>query len=76
MTRLQKIDKALEEGRRLTFEYMRLGDGRKSIERRLVNPLNVSTTREGRQVLSAEDHGREGAPRSFRVERMFHVNLV
>lgn len=76
-TRKQKIERALEEGRRLSFQYMNVGGGRASIKERLVDPLSLSTTTAGRTVLTAEDYGRhEGRPRAFRLERMFHVDLV
>lgn len=76
LNRLQKAARAIEDGAKLEFDYMRLGSGRRSLEHRLVNPLSVSSTREGRTVVTAEDFGREGNPRSFRLERMFHVNLT
>lgn len=75
LNRLQKAARAVEDGTKLEFDYMRLGGGRGSIEHRLVNPLSVSATREGHTVVTGEDLGRGGKPRSFRLERMFHVNL-
>lgn len=76
MTRIQKARTAIEAGGALTFDYMRIGGGRKSIEQRIVRPLSVEPSKNGRIIVTGEDAGREGKPRSFRLERMFHVNLM
>lgn len=75
MTRLDLIDQAIVGGGLLSFDYMRLKGGRKSIERRLVDPLGLAISKDGRQVLTAESAERDGRPRSFRVDRMFHTTI-
>lgn len=72
---MQKAENALSTGANLAFDYMKLGGGRRSIERRHVVPLSLRLAQDGRLILTAEDLGRQARPRSYRLERMFHVKL-
>lgn len=74
MTRIQTIDNALHTGALLEFDYMPLGQGRRAIERRRVLPLGWRQSLEGHIIVTAEDLGRRGRPRSYRLRRMFHVH--
>lgn len=67
---------ALKEGKKLAFDYMPIGLGRTAIEHRVVKPIDFNFNRYGQPVLTAEDDGRDGKPRSFRVGRAFHVQIV
>lgn len=76
INRNMKAVLALKEGSQLAFDYMKIGGGRRSIEHRIVKPVAFTFNKAGRPILTAEDQGREGRPRSFRMERAFHVQIV
>jgi predicted DNA-binding transcriptional regulator YafY len=77
MNRQQKAAAAITFGKPLRFNYMKLGEGRRDVESRTVTPISLAKTKDGRVVLTAEDwHRGDGRPRSFRMERMFNVEVA
>jgi predicted DNA-binding transcriptional regulator YafY len=76
MTRMEKAQRAVEVGAPLAFDYVPKGRGRYTAQHRVVNPYEVKATKDGGVVVMAEDYQRrEGAVRSFRLDRMFNVEM-